>query len=111
MAFNEPDQASQSHVSPDEAATLWLNMTAIAKQFDLKLIVPCVSNAHGAGKSPHSTRYTLTLCYGNEHVLYAHTMKQMLPKLDAADYVYCYSWHLNRDPDMAWFDGPGPRPC
>ena len=32
---------------------------------------------------------------------------QMLPQLDAADYVFRYSWDLNRWTGFAWSDGPG----
>ena len=32
---------------------------------------------------------------------------QMLPQLDAADYVFRYSWDLNRWTGYAWSDGPG----
>ena len=48
MAFNEPDQFAQSHVQPGDAAGLWPNMTWIAKEYNIKLIAPCVSNVHGA---------------------------------------------------------------
>ena len=48
MAFNEPDMFGQSWIHPSDAAALWPNMTVLAKQYHLKLIGPCVSNAGGA---------------------------------------------------------------
>ena len=32
-------------------------------------------------------------------------MRQLLPKLDAADYVFRYSWYLNRDDSYVYNDG------
>ena len=33
------------------------------------------------------------------------TMRQLLPQLDAADYVFRYSWYLNRDDSYVYNDG------
>ena len=179
LGFNEPDQYSQSHVSPGEAAGLWPNMTWIAQEYSLKLVAPCVSNVHGAkwwldafdenctaryGKPcefdyPCAHAYyfpepcnglpawacassmmndleSLSKRYGGKPVWVTEwacpawiggtfaknnasdvqycnatnqlrTMQQMLPKLDAAEYVFRYSWYVSRDGDMVYNNGPG----
>lgn len=43
-------------------------------------------------------------CTETHHVA---LMAQMLPALDAADFVFRYAWDLNRATGVAWSDGPG----
>ncbi len=40
LGFNEPNGAKQSNLTPDEAASLWPNVTSLAKAAGLKLVAP-----------------------------------------------------------------------
>ena len=48
MGFNEPDLWGQAFLHPAIAAEMWAAMVALAAEFKLRLVGPCVSNADGA---------------------------------------------------------------
>ena len=43
MGFNEPERTDQANLSPFEAATKWEDVVAIANNYDLKIVGPCLT--------------------------------------------------------------------
>lgn len=48
LSFNEPDNSGQSNVRPHDASLHWPYLVSLAREFDLPLVAPCVTNADGA---------------------------------------------------------------
>ena len=51
LAFNEPNLTDQANMTPSQAAELWPNVVALAKELNLKLVAPAMNYGTLAGYS------------------------------------------------------------
>lgn len=75
LSFNEPQQSEQADLSPLQAAELWPQVVAIAQNYTLELVAPCLKNGNddwydvwlanctGLYGSPCAFDYTCTHLY------------------------------------------------
>lgn len=78
MGFNEPDLASQSNMTPEYAASLWVDIETIYQ--DRKLVSPAPSDQHPNWLAQFRSAYI--------------AQNGRAPKLDALG-VHCYLWTAN----------------
>lgn len=43
MTFNEPERTDQANLTPAAAAAMWANLVAIANQYQLQIVAPCMT--------------------------------------------------------------------
>ena len=71
IGFNEPDNAKQSNVAPAHAAEVWPALEALADEYGLALVAPCVTNINKG--EPWMTQFLGNCTELNGSCRYDHT--------------------------------------